>query len=120
MDHFNALLSHQGALKHVNHAHRQCAPTPTGRITTDKDGNVTNWGLGDPPDGWTAPQLSDDHLRVNIALINKQIKQITAMRRAGRNIQPYTNYVAEEMQKMDNQLNALKAKLEEFQAMRDK
>ena len=49
---FRALLSHQGPLTHVNHAHRQCAPTPTGRYTTDEYGNVTSWGFGDPPEGW--------------------------------------------------------------------
>ena len=52
MSQLQALLSHQGPLKHVNHAHRQCAPVPTGRITSDEYGNIVSWGLSDPPPGW--------------------------------------------------------------------
>ena len=117
MDNFNALLSHQGLLKHVNHAHRQCAPTPTGRYTVDENGRMSG-GLGDlfDPSESAASRQSDDELMVNIELFQLKVRHITAMRQEASNLQPIMDHVWEEVRKMDEQVASLGTQIEEFLA----
>ena len=121
---FQALLSHQGPLKHVNHAHRQCAPVPTGRITTDEYGNVLSWGLGDPPPGWDPnateeSRQSTEELTTNLAFVRVKGRHMVALRAEAANLSPYTHYLSDQLMQIDTQIADLTAQMGRLQAELD-
>ena len=121
---FQALLSHQGPLKHINHAHRQCAPVPTGRITMDQYGNITSWGLGDPPPGWNPnateeSRQSTEELTTNLAFVRAKVRHMVALRTEAANLGPYTSYLSDQLGQLDAQIAELTAQMGRLQAELD-
>tara|TARA_B100000902_G_scaffold42706_1_gene50461 strand:+ start:232 stop:630 length:399 start_codon:yes stop_codon:yes gene_type:complete len=123
---FNALLSHQGPLKHANHAHRQCAPAPvpTGRITMDQYGNIQSWGLGDPPDGWDpngteeSRQTTED-LTVNLAVVKAKGRHMVEMRTEIAALSPYTSYLSDQLGQLNTEITELLAQMQRLQTELD-
>ena len=119
---FQALLSHQGPLKHVNHAHRQAAPT--GRITSDEYGNIVSWGLSDPPPGWNPnataeSRQSTEDLRTNLAFVKAKGRHMVALRAEAANLSPYTHYLSDQLRQIDNEIAELTAQAGRLQAELD-
>ena len=124
MSQLQALLSHQGPLKHVNHAHRQCAPVPTGRITMDEYGNVVSWGLSDPPPGWDPnateeSRQSTQELRTNLAFVRAKGRHMVALRSEAANLSPYTHYLSDQLQQLDTNIAELTEQAGRLQAELD-
>ena len=92
MNNFNALLSHQGSLKHVNHAHRQCAPKPTGRC--DDEGGLKE--AMEKEHVSEVSSMSDDDLSVNIELLETKVACMGDMHEKVSKLLP-TNKVSEEL-----------------------
>ena len=121
---FQALLSHQGPMKHVSHAHRQCAPAPTGRITMDQYGNIMSWGLGDPPPGWNPhateeSRQSTEELTTNLAFVRAKGRHMVALRTEAANLGPYTSYLSDQLGQLDTQIAELTAQMGRLQAELD-
>ena len=121
---FQALLSHQGPLIHANHAHRQCAPVPTGRITMDQYGNIQSWGLGDPPEGWdpngTEESRQDtEELTVNLAVVKAKGRHMVEMRAEIAALSPYTSFVSDQLGQLNTQITELLAQMERLQTELD-
>ena len=121
---FQALLSHQGPLKHVDHAHRQCAPVPTGRITRDEYGNIQSWGLGDQPPGvdpnaTAESRQSTSELRTNLAFVRVKGRHMVALRAEAANLSPYTHYLSDQLMQIDTQIAELTAQMGRLQAELD-
>ena len=121
---FHALLAHQGPLIHANHAHRQCAPVPTGRITMDQYGNIQSWGLGDPPEGWdpngTEESRQDtEELRTNLAVVKAKGRHMVEMRTEIAALSPYTSFVSDQLGQLNTQITELLAQMERLQTELD-
>ncbi len=119
---FQALLSHQGPLKHVNHAHRQAAPT--GRMTMDEYGNIQSWGLGGPPPGVdpnSTPESrqSTSDLRTNLAFVQAKGRHMVALRTEATNLSPYTWYLSDQLEQLDNEIAELTTQAGRLQAELD-
>ena len=91
MAYFNALLQHQGALKHVSHAHRvateptpNVAPTGVGGFSMDQDGHRYDGGqffsMGMRPER-TLEEEKDVLIR-HLEILNMEIEYILATGRA--------------------------------------
>ena len=109
---FNALLSHQGPIKNVSHAHRQCAPVPTERDTYDLYGNVLSWGLGDPPADWdpsATPEsrLTTADLEVNLKFVGAKINHMNALVELANALRPFTSYVSNQVTQLTIELTDL-------------
>ena len=124
---FQALLSHQGPMTHVNHAHRQCAPAPapapvpTGRYTTDEYGNVLSWGLSDwspgsDPDQTPESRQSTEDLRTNLAFVQAKGRHMVALRNEAANLSPYTHYLSDQLGQLDAQIAELTEQMGKLQA----
>ena len=120
---FQALLSHQGPMTHVSHAHRQCtpAPVPTGRTTRDEYGGVESWGLGDPPPGWDPDgtpesRQSTEDLRTNLAFVQAKGRHTVALRDEAANLHPYTHYLSDQLGQLDTQIAELTERMGKLQA----
>ena len=132
MNNFNALLSHQGSLKHVNHAHRQCAPTGVQSYDPDTmlviGGDIQEEVMHGPVYEGHDPQkdyhqsvanasrlvstMSDSYLRVNIALFQTKIAYIKLMHDPVSKLLPVTDDVSKELRMMTEQMAAAIEKLQ--------
>jgi hypothetical protein len=112
MNNFNTLLSHQGSLKHVNHAHRQCAPT--GVVRWDPDTMLVIGGdiQEEVNASRLVPPMSDVELQVNIELFQTKIAHIKLMHDPVSKLLPVTDDVSKELQMMTEQMAAAIEKLQ--------
>jgi hypothetical protein len=110
MSRFQTLLSHQGPLTHVNHAHR--CEVPTGRITYNElTGEWTDLGLEviyEPPE----PLLTSEQIAVNKQVSEAKIQVLTTLLVRIANMQPHTvflenqlTWVQEEIERAQRQMN---------------
>jgi hypothetical protein len=80
MAHFNALLQHQGPLKHASHAHRLAtkpAVAPTAGFSMDDDGVVYGgMPLNFPPE--RTPEEQRDVLERSLEIANQEVAFILA------------------------------------------
>ena len=118
MNNFNALLSHQGFLKHVNHAHRQCAPTPTG-ADSNKSGNTSNLGL----EGFVATNAQKalaglDHstLNVRLQLLHIKVRHYEAMSKEVSKILPFADEAWRAERSLNGEVASLNTDIKRYEA----
>jgi hypothetical protein len=107
MNNFNALLAHQGLLKHVNHAHRQCAPTPTGEfVATNAQKALAS--------------LNDSTLSEELRVFRMKVRHYEVLSKEVSNTLPLTRRQLLRRRWLNGQVASLKIDIERYEAEQDR